>query len=308
MHKKSLRIATRKSPLALWQAHYVKKQLEALYPEINISLVTIVTKADKLTSLPLTKIGGKGLFIKALEEAMLSGDADLCVHSLKDMPSELPEGLSIAAICKRATPYDAFVSNKASTLAELPQGALIGTSSLRRQCQLKHVRADLTFDFLRGNVGTRLAKLDNGDYDAIILAAAGLERLQKAERINEQFTAEIMLPAVAQGAIAIECRSDSKEISALLAPLNDEATHHCVTAERTMNLHLGGSCHSPIAGFATLADGKCTLKGCVVSLDGKTKITASHTDSTNNTVKIGEKVAMKLLAQGAEGIIHSTKG
>ena len=237
---KTLKIATRQSPLALWQANFVKDQLEKFHPTLSVELVPMVTKGDVILDSPLAKIGGKGLFVKELENALLEKRADIAVHSMKDVPMEFPEGLGLSVICKREDPRDAFVSNTYRSLDELPQGAIVGTSSLRRQCQLKQLRPDLDIRSLRGNVGTRLSKLDNGEYDAIILASAGLIRLGLAERIASFIEVEQSLPAAGQGAVGIECRVDDEEVKALLAPLSDATTTTCVLAERAMNTRLQG--------------------------------------------------------------------
>lgn len=244
MLEKTLKIATRQSPLALWQANYVKDSLQQLYPDLTVELVLMVTKGDVILDSPLAKIGGKGLFVKELENALLNKEADIAVHSMKDVPMQFPEGLGLAVICKREDPRDAFVSNSYRTFSELPQGAVVGTSSLRRQCQLKALRPDLDIRSLRGNVGTRLSKLDNGDYDAIILASAGLIRLGLADRIASFIEVEQSLPAAGQGAVGIECRTDDVQVKQLLAPLADAETTCCVLAERAMNNRLQGGYQS----------------------------------------------------------------
>ena len=251
MLEKTLKIATRQSPLALWQANYVKDRLQQQYPDLTVELVPMVTKGDVILDSPLAKIGGKGLFVKELENALLNKEADIAVHSMKDVPMQFPEGLGLAVICQREDPRDAFVSHSYRTFTELPQGAVVGTSSLRRQCQLKALRPDLDIRSLRGNVGTRLSKLDNGDYDAIILASAGLIRLGLADRIASFIDIEQSLPAAGQGAVGIECRTDDVQVQALLAPLADAETTYCVRAERAMNNHLQGGCQVPIGGYAS---------------------------------------------------------
>lgn len=245
-----LRIATRQSPLALWQAEYVKQQLELHHPGIRVDLLKFTTRGDKILDTPLAKIGGKGLFVKELEQALLAGEADIAVHSMKDVPMAFPDGLMLGVICPRETPFDALVSNRFAAFADLPQGAIVGTSSLRRQCQLRRLRPDLDIRDLRGNVGTRLGKLDAGEYDAIVLAAAGLKRLGLAERIRESLPAELCLPAGGQGAVGIECRSDDAATAALIAPLSCAATTRRVTAERALNKKLQGGCQVPIACYA----------------------------------------------------------
>ncbi|TYA22982.1 hydroxymethylbilane synthase [Aggregatibacter actinomycetemcomitans] len=304
MTQKSLKIATRQSPLALWQANYVKDLLQQLYPDLNVELVPMVTKGDVILDSPLAKIGGKGLFVKELENALLNKEADIAVHSMKDVPMQFPEGLGLAVICKREDPRDAFVSNSYRTLAELPQGAVVGTSSLRRQCQLKTLRPDLEIRSLRGNVGTRLSKLDNGDYDAIILASAGLIRLGLAERIASFIDVEQSLPAAGQGAVGIECRTDDVAVQQLLAPLADAETTSCVLAERAMNNRLQGGCQVPIGGYAVLRDGELYLRALVGSVDGSTIIRAEGKSAVKNADVLGVQIAEQLLAQGADKILQ----
>lgn len=304
MTQKSLKIATRQSPLALWQADYVKDRLQQLYPDLNVELVPMVTKGDVILDSPLAKIGGKGLFVKELENALLNKEADIAVHSMKDVPMQFPEGLGLAVICKREDPRDAFVSNSYRTLAELPQGAVVGTSSLRRQCQLKKLRPDLEIRSLRGNVGTRLSKLDNGDYDAIILASAGLIRLGLAERIASFIDVEQSLPAAGQGAVGIECRTDDVAVQQLLAPLADAETTSCVLAERAMNHHLQGGCQVPIGGYAVLRDSELYLRALVGSVDGSTIIRAEGKSAVENADVLGVQIADQLLAQGADKILQ----
>lgn len=248
----TLNIATRQSPLALWQAEHIRDRLLVLYPEMTINLLKIVTKGDKILDTPLAKIGGKGLFVKELEQALYDKQADIAVHSLKDVPMDLPEGLTLGVYCKRASPTDAFVSNTYHSIDELPQGAVVGTASLRRQCQIKAYRADLQIKTLRGNVGTRLSKLDAGEYDAIILATSGLQRIELDARIRSELDIDICLPAVGQGALAIECRADDAEVLKLLAPLNDDKARIRLIAERALNRHLQGGCQVPIAAYAVL--------------------------------------------------------
>ena len=248
----TLNIATRQSPLALWQAEHIRDRLLALYPEMTINLLKIVTKGDKILDTPLAKIGGKGLFVKELEQALYDKQADIAVHSLKDVPMDLPEGLMLGVYCKRASPTDAFVSNTYSSIDELPQGAVVGTASLRRQCQIKAYRPDLQIKTLRGNVGTRLSKLDAGEYDAIILATSGLQRIALDDRIRSELDIDICLPAVGQGALAIECRADDADVLKLLAPLNDDKARIRLIAERALNRHLQGGCQVPIAAYAVL--------------------------------------------------------
>ncbi len=304
---RTLRIATRKSPLALWQAEYVKASLLKHHPQLIIELVTFTTQGDKILDTPLAKIGGKGLFVKELEQAMLAGDADLAVHSMKDVPMECPEGLAITTICEREDPTDAFVSNRFASLQELPLGAIVGTSSLRRQCQLRALRPDLEIRDLRGNVGTRLGRLDNGEYDAIILASAGLKRLGLQQRIAQSLTQ--LLPAVGQGAVGIEARSNDAELLALLAPLHHLPTALCVQAERAMNRRLQGGCQVPIAGFATLDNQQLTLNALVGSLDGQSVLRyQAQTTDLSTIEQLGENVADGLLAQGADKILAAVYG
>ncbi|MFZ7200626.1 hydroxymethylbilane synthase [Avibacterium avium] len=303
--KKLLKIATRRSPLALWQANYIKDRLTQLYPQLTVELVPMVTKGDVILDTPLAKIGGKGLFVKELENALLNGEADIAVHSMKDVPMQFPAGLGLSMICKREDPRDAFVSNSYRTLDELPEGALVGTSSLRRQCQLKALRPDLNIQSLRGNVGTRLSKLDNGDYDAIILASAGLIRLGMADRIASFIDTETSLPAAGQGAVGIECRTDDLETQQLLAPLADAETTACVLAERAMNNHLQGGCQVPIAGYAVIRDNQLYLKALVGKTDGSLIIRAENQSAVENSQELGVQVAESLLKQGADEILQA---
>ena len=305
MFKKTLKIATRQSPLALWQANFVKARLQQLYPDLSIELVTMVTKGDVILDSPLAKIGGKGLFVKELENALLNNEADIAVHSMKDVPMQFPEGLGLAVICQREDPRDAFVSNSYRTFAELPQGAVVGTSSLRRQCQLKALRPDLDIRSLRGNVGTRLSKLDNGDYDAIILASAGLIRLGLADRIASFIDVEQSLPAAGQGAVGIECRTDDVQVHALLAPLADVETTYCVLAERAMNNRLQGGCQVPIGGYAVLQQGQLYLRALVGDIDGSRIIRAEGKSAVENAEVLGVQIAEQLLAQGADKILQT---
>lgn len=300
---KSLKIATRQSPLALWQANYVKDRLQQIHRGLEVELVPMVTKGDVILDTPLAKIGGKGLFVKELENALLEHRADIAVHSMKDVPMQFPAGLGLAVICEREDPRDAFVSNKYASLDDLPIGAIVGTSSLRRQCQLKKLRPDLKIESLRGNVGTRLSKLDNGDYDAIILAAAGLIRLGLNERIKQFIPVETLLPAAGQGAVGIECRLDDQEVLALLAPLADENTTACVLAERAMNNHLEGGCQVPIGGYAILQDQQIYLRALVGELDGAQIIRAEGKSGGQNSESLGIQVAEQLLQQGADKIL-----
>jgi hydroxymethylbilane synthase len=301
----TVRIATRKSALALWQAEYVKAQLEHFHPGINVELVPMTTKGDIILDTPLAKVGGKGLFVKELEVAMLEDRADIAVHSMKDVPVEFPEGLGLEVICPREDPRDAFVSNTIKSLAELPQGAIVGTSSLRRQCQIKALRPDLDIRDLRGNVNTRLKKLDNGEYDAIILAAAGLIRLEMPARIQEFIEPEIMLPANGQGAVGIECRTDDETLKALLAPLGCETTRIRVLAERAMNRALEGGCQVPIGSYAVIQEnGEIFLRGLVGATDGSEILTSEITGASENAEKLGNTLADQLLEKGADKILR----
>ncbi|WP_019674010.1 hydroxymethylbilane synthase [Psychrobacter lutiphocae] len=315
---KTLNIATRKSPLAMWQAEHIKSRLQSLYPELEVNLVTMVTQGDKILDTPLAKIGGKGLFVKELEQALYDGRADIAVHSLKDVPMQLPEGLILGAYCKRETPTDAFVSNNYSTLDELPEGAVVGTASLRRQCQIKAYRPDLQIKSLRGNVQTRLGKLDADEYDAIILASSGLIRSELSERIKQEISIEVSLPAVGQGALAIECRADDKEVLSLLEPLNDSDARIRLKAERALNRHLEGGCQVPIAAYAILEAGEdeaqeemLWLRGRVGTEDGQTLLKAdkrivlsgNQADREAQAEQLGIDVATQLLSRGADGIL-----
>ena len=308
MTKKIIRIATRQSPLALWQAEHVANLLTQIFPEVTTQLVKMVTRGDKILDAPLAKVGGKGLFVKELEEGMLSGDADIAVHSMKDVPIDFPEGLHLAAILEREDPTDAFVSNRFASLADLPPNARIGTSSLRRECQLKELFPTAEIIPLRGNVNTRLAKLDAGDYDAIILASAGLKRLGMAKRITQTLPVSVSLPAVGQGAIGIECRIDDAEINEMLKALHDKTTGLCVTAERAMNTRLNGGCQVPIAGFAVFEDGQIFMRGLVGNPDGTVLYRAEQTGPSDQVENIGRMIAEDLLAQGADKILQALFG
>ena len=301
--KEILRIATRQSPLALWQANFVKAELEKYHPNLTVELVTMVTKGDVILDTPLAKIGGKGLFVKELELALLEERADIAVHSMKDVPMSFPEGLGLAVICEREDPRDAFVSNRYASLAELPEGAIVGTSSLRRQCQLMAAYPHLTVKSLRGNVGTRLSKLDNGEYDAIILASAGLIRLGMPERIKSFISVEDSLPAAGQGAVGIETLVNDTRVLNYLAKLNHNPTACCVMAERAMNTRLQGGCQVPIGGFATLNGEELELNALVGSLDGSTIIRASGKALQRDAEQLGIRIAEQLLAQGADKIL-----
>lgn len=303
MHARSVRIATRKSALALWQANYVKARLEQAHPQLHVSLVPMVSRGDKLLDSPLAKIGGKGLFVKELETALLENEADIAVHSMKDVPMDFPEGLGLYCICEREDPRDAFVSNTYESLASLPEGSVVGTSSLRRQAQLLARRPDLHIRFLRGNVNTRLAKLDAGEYDAIILAAAGLIRLGFEDRIRDNLDVADSLPAGGQGAVGIECRTGDPELHALLAPLHHGPTAARVGAERAMNRRLNGGCQVPIAAYAVLEGDQLWLRGLVGQPDGSALLLAQARGSQADPETLGQHVADELLAQGAQAIL-----
>ncbi|WAG78851.1 hydroxymethylbilane synthase [Metapseudomonas furukawaii] len=305
---REIRIATRKSALALWQAEYVKSRLEAAHPGLKVSLVPMVSKGDKLLDAPLAKIGGKGLFVKELETALLEHEADIAVHSMKDVPMDFPEGLGLYCICEREDPRDAFVSNTHDSLDALPAGSVVGTSSLRRQAQLLARRPDLKIQFLRGNVNTRLAKLDAGDYDAIILAAAGLIRLGFEDRIRASISVEDSLPAGGQGAVGIECRTADSEIHALLAPLHHLDTALRVTAERALNKRLNGGCQVPIACYAVLEGEQLWLRGLVGQPDGGQLLRAEARAASADAERLGVQVADELLQLGAGEILKAVYG
>lgn len=305
---REIRIATRKSALALWQAEYVKARLEQAHPGLKVSLVPMVSRGDKLLDAPLAKIGGKGLFVKELETALLENEADIAVHSMKDVPMDFPEGLGLYCICEREDPRDAFVSNTFDSLDALPAGSVVGTSSLRRQAQLLARRPDLKIQFLRGNVNTRLAKLDAGEYDAIILAAAGLIRLGFEGRIRSSISAEDSLPAGGQGAVGIECRSADSDVHALLAPLHHGETALRVTAERALNKHLNGGCQVPIACYALLENDQLWLRGLVGQPDGGLLLRAEERAASSDAEALGVRVAEALLAQGADAILKAVYG
>ncbi|WP_256645893.1 hydroxymethylbilane synthase [Thermomonas paludicola] len=302
----TLRIATRKSPLALWQTEHVADRLRAAHPGLQVELVPLSTRGDEILDRSLAAIGGKGLFLKELELAMQRGQADCAVHSLKDVPMELEPGFALAAILARADHADAFVSNAFDSLQALPQGARVGTSSLRRQAQLRALRPDLQLRDLRGNVNTRLAKLDAGDYDAIVLACAGLQRLGFDARIRARLDAPLWLPAPAQGAIAIECRADDARVAALCAALDDADTQTCVRAERAMNRALHGSCHVPVAALATLREGSLQLQGLVGSARDGHSVRAQAGGPAQAPEALGHAVADDLLAQGARALIDAS--
>lgn len=306
---KSIRIGTRKSPLALWQAEFVRDELLKIQPGLDVKLVKLTTQGDKMLDTSLAKVGGKGLFIKELEQRLMDHSADIAVHSLKDVTVNLPDGLALAVYCKRADPHDAFVSNTFAALEDLPDGARVGTSSLRRQCQLAARYPHLKIIGLRGNVNTRLAKLDAGEYDAIILAAAGLMRLGMQHRIREMISTEILLPAVGQGVVCIECRSDDKAVIDTVAGLNDGDTEICAIAERAVNSALEGGCQVPIGAYAEILEGRQLLvRGLVGDPDGTEVLHARETGPMDAAVAIGRKVAQSLLDQGAGKILGKIYG
>ena len=299
-------IATRESALAMWQARHVQGRLEALYPRTSVELLGLTTQGDQILDRPLAAIGGKGLFIKELEVAMAEGRADLAVHSLKDVPMEMPPGFVLAAIAAREDPRDAFVSNRFASLAELPAGAIVGTSSLRREAQLRERRPGLVVRPLRGNVNTRLRKLDDGQYDAIVLAAAGLKRLGFGKRIRELIDPEDSLPAPGQGALALECRADRPDVAAALAPLVDPSTTLAVSAERAFSRALSGSCHTPLAAHATWQDGTLRLRGLIASQDGREVLRGERTSQAADNAgadALGHALAEEFLARGAARFI-----
>lgn len=299
----TIRIATRKSPLALWQAEFVKNRLLELHPQLDVQLVKLVTQGDKILDTPLAKVGGKGLFVKELEQGMLRGEADIAVHSMKDVPVEFPPGLHLAVICQREDPRDAFVSNMFDKLESLPLGSVVGTSSLRRQCQLRNLRPDLKIKDLRGNVNTRLSKLDEGLYDAIILASAGLIRLGFEDRIKNFIDTQISLPAIGQGAVGIECRDNDARILSYIQSLDHADTHTCVAAERALNQRLEGGCQVPIGGFAQLDNGQISLRGLVGRPDGGEIIKGEVQGSAADAEKLGRELGDDLLSRGARKIL-----
>ncbi len=305
--KKTLRIATRQSALALWQAEHVATRLRALHADLAVELVPMTTRGDEIIDRPLAAIGGKGLFLKELEVAMLERRADIAVHSFKDVPMELEPGFAIGAVLERADAADAYISNRWPRLAQLPRGARVGSSSLRRQSQLRALRPDLELADLRGNVNTRLAKLDAGDYDAIILACAGIERLGLGTRIAERLAAPAWLPAVAQGAIAIECRAGDADVLDLVRGLDDADTHRCVAAERAMNLDLHGSCNVPIAGYCVEAETGLALWGLVGDAASGRVIRAQARGPRDAPEALGREVATLLRERGADEILRVGK-
>ncbi len=308
MSKRTVRIATRNSPLAVWQAEFVKDSLLALHPDLTVELVKMKTQGDIILDTPLAKVGGKGLFVKELEQGMLDGRADIAVHSMKDVPVEFPEGLHLPVICKREDPHDAFVSNHYQTIDDLPHGARLGTSSLRRECQARTHRPDLEVLPLRGNVNTRLRKLDEGQFDAIILAMAGLKRLGFDDRIRSALTPEQSLPAIGQGALGIETRIDDEEMNELIASLHCPQTAIVLTAERALNRRLSGGCQVPIAGYAMLEGDEVWLRGLVGRPDGTNTLYADVRGAAKDADKLGVQIAETLLTKGADKILADVYG
>jgi hydroxymethylbilane synthase len=305
---KTLRLGTRKSQLALWQAYYVRDALTRHHPGLNIELVTMTTEGDRILDRSLAAVGGKGLFIKELEQGLLENRTDIAVHSLKDVTVTLPPGLHLSVVCEREDPRDAFISNHFATLDALPAGSRVGTSSLRRQCQLRDAYPHIEIVMLRGNVNTRLAKLDAGEFDAILLAVAGIKRLGMEARIRDRLDPSVSLPAVGQGAVCIECREDDNVTNALLAPLNHRATQICVAAERAMNAALDGGCQVPIGGYAELHGDELHLRGLVGEPDGSRLLRAEQRGPAAQAEQIGAQLAQQLLAQGAKGILDKVYG
>ncbi len=302
-----IRIATRESRLALWQAHHVADRLRERYPGLATELVPMTTRGDQILHTTLAKIGGKGLFIKELEAAMLEDRADIAVHSMKDVPADMPPGLDVVTVLDRADPRDAFVSGRYASLADLPAGAVVGTSSLRRQAQLKYARPDLEIRPVRGNVETRLRKLDDGDYDAILLACAGLERLGLGERITDRISVDSSLPAVGQAIVGIECKSDARELIELLRGIEDAASRQAINAERAFAARLEGSCESPIAGHAVITNGRLVLRGLVAAADGSEVLAGDVSGPPENGPAMGAELADELLARGAGPLLATGK-
>ena len=299
-----LKIATRKSPLAIWQAEFVKSKLEAIYPDLKVELVKMTTQGDQILNSPLSKIGGKSLFIKELEVGIMEGRADIAVHSMKDVPYELPQGFEIGAILERESPFDAFVSNDFNSIQDLPIGAKLGSCSLRRIVQVKAMRPDLEILDLRGNVNTRLKKLDDGEYDAIILACSGLTRLGFDNRIKQDLSPDDSLPAVGQGALGIEIKANDHEISSLIKPLIHQKTQIEVNAERALNTALQGGCSVAIGAFAMSEDSKLTLSGMVGNVDSGEIIRVQETGETSKPIDLGIRAAKKLLSLGARELLN----
>ena len=299
-----IRIATRESALAMWQAHHVKAALQAAHPGLQVSIMGMTTAGDRNKESPLSEMGGKGVFVKELEVALLENRADIAVHSMKDVPSVLPDGLELAAICEREDPRDALVTNLFDSLQAMPAGSRIGSSSLRRRLQLQQCRPDLVYQELRGNVDTRLRKLDDGEYDGIILATAGLKRLGLAHRISESIETGISLPSAGQGAVGIECRSDAADVKALLVAINHADTQFRVTCERMISAGLGASCSLPIAAFATLDNDQIRLSSYVSDIDGKLPLRVSRTGPRAGGIELARQVTAELIARGALALIQ----
>ncbi|MDF1563355.1 MAG: hydroxymethylbilane synthase [Deltaproteobacteria bacterium] len=303
---RTLKIGTRKSPLALWQAEHVKAVLEATHADLRVELVKVVTKGDKILDVPLAKVGGKALFVKEIEDQLLNGEIDLAVHSMKDVPTVLPEGLGLVATSLRADPRDAFVARDPAatpTVASLPEGARVGTSSLRRSVQLLSERPDLVIVPVRGNVGTRLSKLEADDLACVILACAGLDRLEEGDKITERIAPETMLPAIGQAALGLEARLDDDVTRELIAVLHDEETHDCVAAERAFLTRLEGSCQVPIGGYALIEEGRLWMRSLVGTLDGSKILRAEARGDRADAEALGVSLAEKLLSEGADAIL-----
>lgn len=303
LHPSKITIASRESLLAMWQANFIRDRLSELYPQTEINILGMTTQGDQILDISLSKIGGKGLFIKELEQALEDGRADIAVHSMKDVPMNMPPGFMLAAITEREDPRDAFVSNQYTQLSELPAGSIIGTSSLRRESQLRARFPHLQVRPLRGNVQTRLRKLDEGQFAAIILAAAGLKRLELTYRITSLLEPEISLPAVGQGALGIECRDDRADLALLMQPLHHAETAHCVEAERAMSRMLGGSCQVPLGGFAEITDDVLTLRGFVANPDGTNMISDELCGKPETGTTLGKQLAQNLKMRGADKIL-----
>jgi hydroxymethylbilane synthase len=300
-----LKIATRNSPLALWQAEFVKQQLMLIHPDLKVELVSMSTEGDRFLDAPLIAIGGKGVFIKELEQAMLANEADIAVHSMKDVTIDLPDELALPVIMKREDSRDVFISNNYKSIEELPEHAIVGTSSLRRQSQVSALRPDIRLKDLRGNVGTRLRKLDSNEYDAILLAAAGIIRLGLHERVTQLLPESILLPAIGQGAIGIECRAGDQAVYDLIAPLNDQDTSLCVKTERAFSRRLYGGCQLPIAGQATITGDQINLTGLVARVDGSDVIKSENSGDLTEFDAIGTELAERLLERGADEILKA---
>jgi len=305
MKRSRLRIITRKSPLALWQANHVSDYLCRIHNGLNVEIIGIKTEADKFLDMSLAAMGGKGAFVKELEQALLDGDADLAVHSMKDVSVDLPDGLSLHVILKREDPRDVFIANGIEKLDQLPKNAKVGTSSLRRRCQLLNIRNDLDIIDIRGNVGTRLKKLEEKKYDALILAAAGMKRLDLEENIQEYLSVDTLLPAIGQGAMGIETRSDDFNVLELLQPLNHSETYSCVTAERALNRQLEGGCHFPVAAYAQIKSGQLAMSALVGSLDGKQILRGSIVGVPEIAIQLGVKLGDELLSKGADKLLKN---